>query len=134
MNSHYTQVPLDLVMPAIPQLVTTVVYGLGAVVFAVYALVLIRRHNMLLPGYLIIGALLTIYLEPVVDLLGNAVHPQIGQFNIVTTNGHPVPWAVMLGYVWYFSGAILLLFKPFVEQTLLRKHIWSMVWVCSIAA
>jgi hypothetical protein len=56
----------------------------------------------------IFGALLTLFLEPVVDLLGNALHPQIGQLNTITTNGHPVPWAVFMGYVWYFAGIPLL--------------------------
>lgn len=134
MSLSYSAVPQDLVMPAMPQLITTVIYGLGALVFVVYAIVLSRRYKSLLPLYAILGALLTIYLEPVVDVLGNAVHPQIGQYNVLTTNGHPVPWAVLLGYVWYFAGAILLTYKPFVEQKLLQKHVWQMVGVVILGA
>lgn len=114
-------------MPAEAQLVTTVVYGAGALAFAVYALVLTRRYRSAVPLLCVAGALLTVYLEPVVDLLGNALHPPIGQYNVLTTNGHPVPWAVLLGYVWYFGGAILLSYRHLADRTLTRGFVWVMV-------
>ena len=131
---HYTQFPSDLVMPATAQLVTTIIYGLGALVFIVYAFRLWRREQSLLPLYFIAGALLTIYFEPLVDSLGNAVHPPIGQFNILTTNGHPVPLAVLLGYVWYFAAAPLLCYDKLIHRTLSTGYVWKMFWAVVIGA
>ena len=118
--------PPDLVMPAMPQLVTTLLYGAGAVGFMVYALWFARRERSLLPLIYVIGAWLTIFLEPVVDLLGNAVHPQTGQFHFVTSNGHPVPWAVFVGYVWYFAGTPLLCYQMFRDRSLTTDVVWKL--------
>ncbi|MBR9908730.1 MAG: hypothetical protein GYB33_00070 [Gammaproteobacteria bacterium] len=125
LDLHYTQPPAELIMPAMPQLVTTVIYGIGALVFVIYALRLCARHKSAMPVYFILGALLSIYFEPVVDLLGNAVHPQIGQYNIVTSNGHPVPWAVFVGYVWYFAAPLLLCYDQFKSQQLSPSFVWK---------
>ena len=124
-NMSYTQPPAGLLMPAVPQNVTTIIYGIGAVAFVLYALYLCYRHRSALPILFVCGALLTIYLEPVVDVLGNALHPQIGQLNLLTTNGHPVPWAVLIGYVWYFSGALLLCYGKLRSRSITPAFIWK---------
>lgn len=133
-NFDYTRTPLDLPMPEMPQLVTTVIYGIGAVIFVAYALYLSKKHKSVLPICLVLGACLTIFLEPIVDLLGNAVHPQIGQFNVVTTNGHHVPWAVLIGYIWYFAGTPLLCYSKFVNQTLTQSYVWKLFAVIVLGA
>ena len=120
----YTQPPSGLLMPAAAQVWTTVIYGLGALVFLLLAMRLALRERSLLPLLLLGGAAMTIYLEPVVDLLGNAVHPQVGQWHLLTSNGHPVPWAVLLGYFWYFAGAPLLCYRMLQQQTLTRRFVW----------
>jgi hypothetical protein len=125
LNLAHTEAPVDLVMPATAQLVTTAVYGAGAVVFVVLAVWLAFRRKSLMPVLFILGALLTLFLEPVVDVLGNAVHPQIGQYNIVTTNGHPVPWAVFVGYVWYFAALPLIAYDKLVNRTLTSDYVWK---------
>lgn len=122
----FTQPPNDLLMPLTAQLWTTILYGIGAMVFVLLALRLAYRERSLLPLLLLAGAALTIYLEPVVDLLGNALHPQIGQFNLLTTNGHPVPWAVLIGYLWYFAGAPLLCYSMLKQRNLTQRFVWGM--------
>ncbi|MGB1906115.1 MAG: hypothetical protein ACPHN3_02215 [Spongiibacter sp.] len=121
----HTQAPADLVMPALPQLITTVAYGIGAVIFVIYALYLSKRHRSAVPLLLLLGSVLTLYLEPVVDLLGNAVHPQIAQYNVLTTNGHPVPLAVLVGYIWYFAALPLLCFDKIRARTLKQNFVWK---------
>jgi hypothetical protein len=121
----YTQTPADLIMPATAQLWTTTLYGIGALIFILLALYLAWRERSALPVLMILGAALTIYLEPVVDVLGNAVHPQIGQFNLLTTNGHPVPWAVLIGYLWYFAAPPLLAYRVLQQQIMTRRLIWG---------
>jgi hypothetical protein len=120
----YTQPPADVVMPAAAQLITTTIYGVGAVVFVIYAIYLANRYRSMLPILFICGALLTIYLEPFVDVMGNALHPQIGQLNLLTTNGHPVPWAVLIGYVWYFAGALLICYKKIEDRSITPTFLW----------
>ncbi|MDI3258180.1 MAG: hypothetical protein QJR02_00420 [Sinobacteraceae bacterium] len=130
----YTQPPQDLLMPAGAQWWTTVIYGSGALLFAAYALRLAWRRRSALPLLLLVGAMLTIWLEPVVDLLGNALHPQRGQLNLFTTNGHPVPWAVLLGYVWYFAGLPLVCYPLLEQQRLTRIFVWKAFAVVALAA
>src|SRR6218665_1358463 len=126
LDATFTQPPSDLLMPASAQLWTTVLYGIGALVFVLLALRLAWRERSPLPLLLLAGAALTIYLEPVVDVLGNAVHPQIGQFNLLTTNGHPVPWAVLIGYIWYFAGAPLLCYSMLKQRSLNQRFVWGL--------
>lgn len=134
MNLDHTQSPTDLVMPATAQLVTTVIYGIGAFGFIILAVILAKREKTILPILYVLGALLTLFLEPVVDLLGNAVHPQIGQYNIITTNGHMVPWAVFVGYVWYFAALPLLAYKQIKERSLTSGFIWKTFALIAISA
>ncbi|MDR6575879.1 hypothetical protein [Pseudomonas extremaustralis] len=124
LDPTFTLAPADLVMPATAQLWTTIIYGVGAVIFVLVALRLAIQERSIFPLLLLVGAALTIYLEPVVDLLGNALHPQIGQFNLLTTNGHPVPWAVLIGYLWYFAAAPLLCYDILKQRTLTRRFVW----------
>lgn len=126
LDPTFTQPPSDLLMPASAQLWTTVLYGVGALVFVLLALRLAWRERSPLALLLLVGAALTIYLEPVVDVLGNAVHPQIGQFNLLTTNGHPVPWAVLIGYIWYFAGAPLLCYPMLKQRSLNQRFVWGL--------
>lgn len=130
----HTAPPEALLMPAMPQLVTTVAYGIGALAFIAYAIVLAHRERSALPLLFILGALLTIFLEPVVDLLGNAVHPQVGQYHLLTTNGHPVPWAVLVGYVWYFAAAPLLGWRLMRERTLTQVMVWKAFATVAVTA
>lgn len=121
----YTQAPTGLIMPAMPQLITTSVYGIAALIFVIFAIRLAIKQKSAVPTYLLIGSMLTLYLEPVVDLLGNAVHPQIGQFNVITTNGHPVPVAVLIGYIWYFAALPLLCYQKILDQSLSQNFVWK---------
>lgn len=133
-NLEHTNTPTELVMPALPQLVTTSIYGAFAIAFVIYAVCVCVKEKTVLPICLIIGALLTIYLEPVVDLLGNAVHPQLGQYNFLTTNGHAVPWAVFVGYVWYFAALPLLTYHHLQARTLTRNLVWKLFFGVVVAA
>ncbi len=130
----HTQAPVDLLMPAMPQMITTAIYGVGAVIFVAYACVLAVRERTALPLLFILGAFLTIFLEPVVDILGNAVHPQIGQYHLLTTNGHPVPWAVFIGYVWYFAATPLLCWRMLVQRTMTQAFIWRVFAAVAVGA
>jgi hypothetical protein len=131
---QHTQSPVDLMMPYTPQLITTAIYGVGAAAFVMYALYLTYRNRSALPVLFVFGALLTIFLEPVVDLLGNAVHPQIGQLNVLTTNGHAVPLVVLVGYVWYFAAAPLVSFRQITKRTLTRGFVWKTFTVIVLGA
>lgn len=120
----YTQPPAGLTMPATAQLWTMLIYGVGALLFVLLSIRLALRERSVLPLVIILGAALTVYLEPIVDVLGNAVHPQIGQFNLLTTNGHPVPWAVLIGYLWYFAACPLLCYSMLKQRTLSQRFVW----------
>lgn len=124
MSGFYTQTPIDLVMPLQAQFWTTTLYAVGAVIFVIYALYLAARERRLLPLLFLAGAALTLYLEPIVDVLGNAVHPQIGQYALLTTNGHTVPWAVLIGYFWYFASTPLMCWSLLKTRSLDQRFVW----------
>jgi hypothetical protein len=44
-------------------------------------------------------------LEPIADALGRVQHPPVGQINAFVTARQPIPWAIALGYIWYFGLA-----------------------------
>ncbi|GAB3377717.1 hypothetical protein NCG89_13965 [Spongiibacter taiwanensis] len=121
----HTLPPEGTVMPATAQLVTTVVYGLAGLVFVAYAIVLAKRERSALPLLLLFGSMTTLYLEPIVDVLGNAMHPVEGQYNVLTTNGHPVPLAVLVGYIWYFAALPLMCYSMMKQRTLNQAFVWK---------
>lgn len=125
LDLSHTLSPTGTVMPAIPQLVTTIIYGIGAVIFIVIAIRLAMRERSAVPLLLLLGSMLTLYLEPIVDVLGNALHPVQGQFNVVTSNGHPVPVAVLVGYVWYFAALPLLCYPILKNRNLSQVFVWK---------
>jgi hypothetical protein len=132
----YTQPPVYS-MPSSGELIYLIFAGSAAALVALYALYLAVTRRSGFPLLICVGAFLTVLLEAPADILGNAVHSQLGQRNAFTIKGAPVPWGVVLTYGFYASTLPVVLFDRIKAQTLTPKIWWtiygaSLLGVCGI--
>ena len=113
-NLTYTLPPPDLLMPQAAQNVIVAVFDGGAVLLLLYAIYVACSRRSLLPVLFLIAGGFGVMLEPMADVLGNVIHPPLGQINAFQAEGHPVPWHIVLGYVWYYGSLNIFLFDRFV--------------------
>lgn len=128
-NLNYILPPADLVMPQAAQEWMVVAFGGFAVVLGLYSLYLSIRRQSALPVLFLFAGLFTVMLEPVADVMGNAIHPPVGQDNIFTVEGHPIPLHIVLAYFWYFGAAQILLFDRFVAQNITPSFWWKTFFI-----
>jgi hypothetical protein len=119
-------------MPHTGQIVTLVVFGGMSLALLVYALWLCRSRRSVLPVLFFFGGWATLLLEPVADVMGNAVHSQIGQYEAFSVKGHPVPWHIVLVYPAYFGAVPILLYDRFRAQNIPKNWWWRVVGVSAI--
>ncbi|MET0985759.1 MAG: hypothetical protein ABW034_10170 [Steroidobacteraceae bacterium] len=108
-----------------PEVVTTIVFAAMSGALFLYALWLAKRRGTWLPVLLWVGAWLTMFLEPVADIMGNAIHSQIGQMNMYSVKGHPLPLYVLFAYPPYYGALTILLFDRYVRQDIPRGMWWK---------
>jgi hypothetical protein len=133
---QYTQPPV-YTMPPTGELIYLIFAGSAATLVALYALYLAVTRRTVFPLLICVGAFLTVLLEAPADILGNAVHSQIGQRNAFSVKGAPVPWGVVLTYGFYAATLPVLLFDRIKAQSLTPKHWWmiygvGLLGVCGI--
>lgn len=133
---QYTQPPVYH-MPPTAELIYLIFAGVAAALVTLYALYLAVTRRTAFPLLLCAGAFLTVLLEAPADVLGNAVHSQLGQRNAFTVKGAPVPWGVALTYGSYAAALPVVLFDRIQAQTLTPRFWWkvyaaSLLAVCAI--
>lgn len=99
------------------------IFGGGAAMFVLYCAFLSYRKRTPLPLLFAVAGGCSIMLEPIADALGNVQHPPVGQINAFVTMGQPIPWAIALGYIWYFGLGSILLWR-FAEQRTMTPRRW----------
>ncbi|TAM65744.1 hypothetical protein [Mycobacterium sp.] len=134
--SQYTQPPLYH-MPPTGELIYLLFAGAAAALVALYALYLAATRRTAFPLLICVGAFLTVLIEAPADVLGNAVHSQLGQRNAFTVRGAPVPWGVVLTYGFYAATLPVALFDRIKAQTLTPRFWWgtyaaSLLAVCAV--
>ncbi len=72
-------------------------------------------------------------LEPMADVLGNVIHPPVGQIFAFQSKGHPVPWHIVLGYIWYYGMLNIFLFDRFVARSMTPALWWKIAAIVFIA-
>jgi hypothetical protein len=87
------------------------------------------RYKSAVPLLMVLGGLAAILMEPVVTLLGHAVHPQLGQIQMFESVDRPIPWHIALGYMAGFGIFYLILFAKQAAGTLTAASIWKIFWV-----
>lgn len=134
--TQYTQPPI-YEMPPTGELVYLVCAAILAALVTVYGVYLAVTRRTLFPLLISVGAFLTVLLEAPADVLGNAVHSQVGQRNAFTVEGAPVPWGVVLTYGTYAATLPILLLDRMRAQNLTPRFWWktyaaSLVAVCTV--
>lgn len=103
------QPPVDMVMPATPQLVFTLTWAVLALGFAAYSVYRVVSRRDFLLAILLCGGALTYVNEPLMDLLGVLWHPRIGQWIAVDTFVAAPLWGVFVYMVFFGAAPYLLL-------------------------
>ena len=111
------------VMPSPGGEILLAIFGGGAAVFVAYCAFLAYRKHTPLPLLFALAGLCSIMLEPIADTLGNVQHVPVGQINAFVTDGQPIPWAIVLGYIWYFGLGPVLLWR-FAENRSMTPKRW----------
>ena len=132
-NLTYTLPPPDLLMPQAAQNVIVAVFDGGAVLLLLYAIYVACSRRSLLPVLFLIAGGFGVMLEPMADVLGNVIHPPLGQINAFQAEGHPVPWHIVLGYVWYYGSLNIFLFDRFVARSMTPALWWKTAFWSAVA-
>jgi len=103
-------VPIRALMPQATQTVLIVAMTALALASIVYALRESRRRGDLVPVFLVLGAGLAIFYEPLGDALVKVYYTERGQETWVTAFGRDIPAFIGILYLWYLPvGAYVLL-------------------------
>lgn len=132
-NLTYTLPPPNLVMPQGAQEIIIAVFGGGAVFLVAYALYQAWSRKSWMPVLFLIAGGFSVMLEPMADVLGNVIHSPVGQFNAFQAEGHPVPWHIVVGYVWYYGSLNIILFDRFIARTMTPALWWKTAFWSALA-
>ena len=120
-------------MPSPAGEILLAIFGGGAAVFVAYCAYLSYRKRSPLPLLFALAGGASIMLEPIADALGKVQHPPVGQINAFVTAGQPIPWAIALGYFWYFGLGPILLWR-FAEGRSMTPRRWYVAAVLAFLA
>jgi hypothetical protein len=124
--------PVDAVMPAMAQNVMIGLTGLGAFAVVLLSLREMRRRGDRVPLYVLLGAALAIFYEPVGDMLGMAYYPAIGQVVWIDTFGRKTPLFIALIYFCYFPPFILFFLRALDAGISTAR--WWRLWAATVLA
>jgi hypothetical protein len=103
-------IPLQKVMPATTQTALLVAMTVVAAAFFAYAIFESRRRRDLVPVFIMVGASLAVFYEPVGDALVKVYYAERGQETWIHAFGRDIPAFIGILYFWYMSvGALWLL-------------------------
>ena len=133
-DHDYPQAPLDVVMPATVQSVLLSVSMVTLIIFFIVALIQCRRHKTFLPVLFLIGGFFTIPMEPLVDLLGHAVHPEIGQISLFKVGNRAIPWHGAVMYAFYFGGVYMFMLPRIMANHFTVAYVWKAYLTTTVLA
>lgn len=119
-------------MPATAQTVMLVLTALAAAGTVLLAWRESQRRRDLVPLFVLAGAALAIYYEPLGDMLGLAYYPEIGQVTWIDTFGRKTPLFVALIYFSYFPPFIFWFLRA--AEVGITRRTWWRVWGGTVAA
>jgi hypothetical protein len=128
MLATFPQPPVDMVMPATAQTVSTVCLAVVALAMFIAALMywVRKRDPLFVLGML--GGLVACVNEPFTNVVGMCYHPAIGQWPVVESFDRPIPvWAVLC-YPVYFGGLSCLMLL-WLRRGITRKRFWYAILI-----
>jgi hypothetical protein len=120
----YDTPPFDAVMPATPQLIFTLIFGIAAIAAWVYAIIRARDSQSMVPIWVMLGGTLCVFAEPIVDVMGMCWFPVHGQWTYIETFGRKIPLMVGFAYICYYGGMTLITLVLF-EKGMTVGQVWK---------
>jgi hypothetical protein len=124
-------VPLDQVMPHTAQIVLLVTMIAGAVASIVYAVRESARRRDLALIWLLIGAGISIYYEPLGDALVKVYYSEHGQIGWIDAFGRSIPAFIGILYFWYLPIGTYVLLRW--SERGISARLWWATWTGFLA-
>jgi hypothetical protein len=123
--------PVDMVMPAMAQLIFIVANGVICAAAFVYAEVHRRRTRSAIGYLLLLAGAATVINEPVVDVLGLCWFADKGSIGLFRAWGFTIPAFMLPVYGWYVGGQALLAFDA-IQSGITTRRLFRMYAVFAL--
>jgi hypothetical protein len=120
-------IPLDAVFNQTAGNYATAIFGVMAGVVFLYGLKYWRDTKSPIVIFMMLGGLTTTLVEPLLDIIGLAWHPMVGQNTAFELIGRPIPVWVVAVYLMYFGGLGSLNYLAF-KKGVSTRGVW--LWFC----
>jgi hypothetical protein len=123
--------PIDMTVDPTMEAAFTVVCGLPAVLVLVLAArALIRDRNYVFP-VLLLGGIIGMFVEPILDYLGGVWWPTVGDWEAFTLLGVNIPVLVVLVYPWLLGGQAYWAYRLF-DRGAGERELWRLVGIFAV--
>jgi hypothetical protein len=129
--SSIPQPPQGMHMNTTAQAIFTVGQALPCLVFAVIAWRIWQKERSPIPALCMVGGAFAMFMEPIVDVLGQVWFPRQGQWVLFETWGRPIPWFIVV-YIWYVGGQSVITFRS-LERGAVARDIWKLYGIFFVA-
>jgi hypothetical protein len=131
MLSNIPQPPTGMEMNRTAQAIFTIGQAVPCLVLAFFAWRIWQKERSPIPALLMAGGAFAMFMEPIVDVLGQVWFPREGQWVLFETWGRPIPWFIVV-YIWYVGGQSLITFRS-LERGAVARDIWKLYGLFFVA-
>ena len=131
MLSSIPQPPQGMHMNTTAQAIFTLGQAVPCLVFAFIAWRIWQKERSPIPALCMLGGAFAMFMEPIVDVLGQVWFPRQGQWVLFETWGRPIPWFIVV-YIWYVGGQSVITFRS-LERGALARDIWKLYGIFFVA-
>ena len=126
-DTRLPAIPIDAVFNQTAGNYATAIFGVMAGVVFLYGLKYWRDTKNPIVMFMMLGGLTTTLVEPLLDIIGLAWHPMVGQNTAFELIGRPIPLWVIAVYLMYFGGLGSLNYLAF-KKGVSTRAVW--LWFC----
>lgn len=99
--------------------------------FIVFALIKCRQTRSAIPILFLVGGALCMFVEPIVDVMGQVWFYREGQWVLFEAFGRPMPTFLLANYTWYVGGQALLTFL-WMEKGVTTRQLWKLYGIFAL--
>ena len=97
----------------------------GFILFAIYKC---RQTNSPIPILFLIGGSLSMFVEPIIDVMAQVWFYREGQWVLFEAFGRPMPTFLLASYTWYMGGQAMLTWL-WMEKGVSSRQLWKLYWI-----
>jgi hypothetical protein len=131
MLSHFPQPPQGLHMNTTAQTIFTIGQVVPCLVLAFFAWRIWKKERSPIGALCMAGGALAMFIEPIVDVMGQVWFPRDGQWRLFETWGRPIPWFIVV-YIWYVGGQTLIAYR-LLNRGARGRDIWKLYGIVFLA-